>query len=505
MHDGQPLDVDAILAMAPQVPAEPTAVAPDLPDAPPDVVEQARAQLAQLAPSISGAGGHNKALEAACDCVRAGLSNSQALELMHEYNERSEPLWSEAELQHKVESAREKAGADGVLAVALRDVSARFTPKPLNFEGCAQHPFDGLTGDDIFADSEPIDLVIPDLDIGVGRPTGFVGLGNSKKTVAAMQMALDVSQGRPVWGRFPVNRARKVLYLDYESGPITREKMRRMAKHRKLKGADLRGKLEVCIEPHTYLDSAGASEELERKIRDGGFELCIVDSLCQCNPFVDENTAQASEPLKLMKHISVRTGCAFVVLHHARKPQDGAKAGDQNMIRGHSSIFNTMGSVLLFRAGEDKNGPSIVRHDRAYNTGRTIEDFALEVKDTWNGESEQGLEVSCKDLGIVKDQEAAAAEGAKLRRNRQHFDKIKTDIMAELTKAPNGAIAGVNVLCATLTRKKEDLSGALEELAAEGRIIWPTVRRGQNRPIVIRPPDGSNLVSTLNQLSGGLS
>lgn len=72
---------------------------------------RARAYLAKMQPSVSGANGHNRAFRAANVLIgQFGLSFELAMHLMHEFNERCVPPWSEKELQHKVESAMKEVG-----------------------------------------------------------------------------------------------------------------------------------------------------------------------------------------------------------------------------------------------------------------------------------------------------------------------------------------------------------------------------------------------------------
>lgn len=75
-------------------------------------VERARAYIATMPPGISGQGGHNATFAAACALVRFDLSRESAIELLREFNERCEPPWRENELEHKVDSAFQKAASE---------------------------------------------------------------------------------------------------------------------------------------------------------------------------------------------------------------------------------------------------------------------------------------------------------------------------------------------------------------------------------------------------------
>jgi hypothetical protein len=73
-------------------------------------MKTARSILAALPPGISGAGGHPATFRAACECVRLGLGDADALALLGEYNQRCSPPWTDRELLHKLADARKAAG-----------------------------------------------------------------------------------------------------------------------------------------------------------------------------------------------------------------------------------------------------------------------------------------------------------------------------------------------------------------------------------------------------------
>lgn len=74
-----------------------------------EVIERARKYIALIPGAVSGQGGHNTTFNVACALVLGfGLSKGDAYKLLHEYNARCEPQWSERELQHKIEDADAK-------------------------------------------------------------------------------------------------------------------------------------------------------------------------------------------------------------------------------------------------------------------------------------------------------------------------------------------------------------------------------------------------------------
>jgi hypothetical protein len=76
----------------------------------PAIERRAKAYLARMPPSISGAGGHNALYTAATSLVHGfGLDLETALSLLSvDFNPRCEPPWSESELRHKVQDALTK-------------------------------------------------------------------------------------------------------------------------------------------------------------------------------------------------------------------------------------------------------------------------------------------------------------------------------------------------------------------------------------------------------------
>jgi hypothetical protein len=84
-----------------------------------------RAYLAKLPPAVSGAGGHPATFRAACECVRFGLSDADALALLREWNAtHCQPPWTEKELMHKLNDAR-RVAAGRVRAVIQRPPAVR--------------------------------------------------------------------------------------------------------------------------------------------------------------------------------------------------------------------------------------------------------------------------------------------------------------------------------------------------------------------------------------------
>lgn len=85
-----------------------------------DKVSRAMAYLEKLPVAVSGGGGHNATLRAACECFRFGLSEGEAWECLQWFNTyRCQPAWSEHELKHKLASAQAMTAKGGQVAKHL--------------------------------------------------------------------------------------------------------------------------------------------------------------------------------------------------------------------------------------------------------------------------------------------------------------------------------------------------------------------------------------------------
>lgn len=81
-----------------------------------NVLERARAYLAEVPPAISGQGGHNQTFRAACVLVLGfDLPEADAFCLLSEWNRGCQPPWSDGELLKKIRDAANEPGERGHL------------------------------------------------------------------------------------------------------------------------------------------------------------------------------------------------------------------------------------------------------------------------------------------------------------------------------------------------------------------------------------------------------
>jgi hypothetical protein len=79
-------------------------------------VRRAAAYIAKMPASVSGERGHDRLLHAACVALRFGLSDSDALDILHRFNARCQPPWNDRDIARKLSEAHKKtAGEFGLM------------------------------------------------------------------------------------------------------------------------------------------------------------------------------------------------------------------------------------------------------------------------------------------------------------------------------------------------------------------------------------------------------
>jgi hypothetical protein len=250
------------------------------------------------------------------------------------------------------------------------------------------------SGEVLFAKLPPKQWVAPSLMIGPGRPTQIQGFGGSLKSLSGQSMLVSLAAGQPIWNHFACDPV-SVAQIDFEQGRYdTLQRLQRLAIGHGIDPREIAARLGVCALPPLYLTDPAAEEAL--RVLADKVRLILIDSLRAGLVGVDENDSNVRVYLDMMTRVSESTGCAFVVLHHARKPsKDGS--GDARMHgRGSGAIFDACGCVLDIVAGRTGNDAKRVTMTKppAGARGASLEPFDLVVEDVpHDGDPHGGVRV----------------------------------------------------------------------------------------------------------------
>jgi RecA-family ATPase len=314
-----------------------------------------------------------------------------------------------------------------------------------------------LSGAAILDRLDPIKWVCPDLCLGPGRPTLVAGYGYSLKTFALQAMAVAVATGRPVWGEFRCVQG-KVLHIDYEQGEYaTRMRYQRLAFGLGIAPDELAQTLSLACFPGVYLTTAGIEDTLARICE--GYSLCIIDSFRAASPGVDENDSGVRIYLDILTRVSERTGCSFVVIHHAGKDQPDRDS--RQVARGSSAIFDACGTVLKLQG---KKAFEPVKVDLVKTSAAAVGKvqqvaFYLEAVDVTDedGNTKAGVRIEHRTVEQIDQPEGMAPSDS--------WARDLSEVQAGLRKNPG---TSANNLARVLGKRKNIILDALQELESRG-------------------------------------
>ncbi len=342
--------------------------------------------------SVSGSNG-SAALARWCGVIfwKFGLSESEGWPLLVEMNRCASPPWSESELRHAMRSgmaahpSRPEPRGSLLRVWSEQDEQGKHMtqrPEPVRLHAVATGPagpaFAVSTVEQVFAPLGAIPWAIEGFSLAPGAPGMLAGYGGRGKSWLAQALAISVASGIALGPGAEVKKGR-VVYLDYEQA--SREafsRFQRISRALDVTPSALADRFAAVISPRCRLSDTRAETELITLCV--GATLCIIDSLSACVIGVDENSSAMREPLDMLTRVSERTGCSFLVLHHARKPPVNQEKGyDKEMsIRGSSGIHAACSTI--WQIDGPPGGASIVEHVKS-RSSKLRDSFELKITD----------------------------------------------------------------------------------------------------------------------------
>ena len=308
-----------------------------------------------------------------------------------------------------------------------------------------------LNSDQIFAPLLEPDFVV-DQVVRRASVTEIVGYGGGSKTWTAVAMIASIAAGKPWLGRFPTKQSR-VAYLDYENGQY--EMRRRLKAVASSFGLEHIDGVSLAAMPSVYMSDGPAFEKAMLQIAKT-HSIIVIDTLKAASPGVDENDSNMRSAIDAARRVAEATGCAFVVLVHAKKTSGSATAIDPREAgRGSSAIFDAADSVLHITYNEGK--PLRVTQTKA-RLGKLIDPFEITITDGENGA------VLVKASDIETDEESAAAVSAQA---RARFEAL-CDRVLEAVRANPGSSGGL--IRQVVSGQRGQVFDALELLERHGAV-----------------------------------
>lgn len=316
-------------------------------------------------------------------------------------------------------AARRKKIADAQKAV--RD--AYNLEMPVEFESAAER-FRITSVDSVYDTSEPLAFLVDGL-ITKGSVNLLVGEGGSKKTWAALDLAVCVSIGKQ-WLDFPTEQT-TVLIVDEESGPRRiRRRLYETLKGHLVKREDKAPIFYTSLSMTNIrsLDDVNRLQVLIEQTRAG---LVIVDALADIMPGADENAVKDVQPVFMnLRRIAEETQAAIVVIHHSNK---------QNGYRGSTAIKGAVDLMLMVESQPESRYITF-KAEKA----RDIHPKVFTANATWQEEAEQ-FYLSATDA-----------------KPKAHMSKSKRFVLRYLAEHPNAPIDEITAaadVCTEATARRE--------------------------------------------------
>ncbi len=280
---------------------------------------------------------------------------------------------------------------------------------------------------DIFlADLPEIPMLIAGLDIGPGRPNGFVGGPGSGKTLTAIACGLGVATGKAVFGEMAVGERGRVVHITYDMGVrAVALRYRQLANGMGIRPEEVEGQILVCAHPKITLNSPGALEEFANLLR--GFSLCILDNARDAAPGADENDSTFGQYLTLFGSACEAAGTVGLYLHHTRKSTDEMTSGS---LRGSSAILAASGAIWGLEGEGDE--ARTMRHLRPHDmSDGLLEPLSLIVEKGNRGAFETGKRTKALTFKIGYGRQARDSDPAPASE-----DRLREEIEAALSSDP---------------------------------------------------------------------
>jgi hypothetical protein len=376
--EGAPVNVDAVMAHAPEEDEVGHAEGPAEDDLPPLEYRLVRAgrYVDTMPPAIQGQGGSTQTLKAALAVVKGFcVPPGEALGLlMTRYNPRCEPPWSRDAMRKKIAdaAASTKVGYGYLLETPTMPAEPLFTPDPTPDTPSTEKPFSAALDDvsrvmgevpkregtkplfqaaDVFmaAQLPGLDWLVRGLITRGG--TAVIGAEpKTGKTWIATEIAIGIATGTPVCRTFEVSHPGKVAYFYAEDGgQQVQNRIRSLLAGRNQSVSSLAGHLYVCPRGETL--DLRKNQDLAwlvaaaRQI--GRLDALVLDPLRDIHTGDENSSNDMAEVMRRIRVLGTLLQCTVLVVHHALKSNmESSKRRPGQKLRGSSAIHGSIDSGL---------------------------------------------------------------------------------------------------------------------------------------------------------------
>ena len=292
-----------------------------------ELLSRARAYLRATPPAVQGEGGDTHTYQVVCRIVRGfDLAESDARELLLQWNAGCVPPWSERELDEKIAAAL-KYGTEPIGARAEGSTSRilpdRITEQDRPDEVQTDQPVSSALPDFLArASTMPArDELLPGLV--AKRETALIhGEPRALKTWSVLEIGVSLATATPAFGLLTPPAAARVLYITNEDSIATiGARLQGLLTSRGLEHAPEGFRL--IVSQGVALDDADWQAKLIDEVRQFDIDLVILDPLRSVTLSVDQGPREFQPFGLYLRQLISETGCGVLCTHHDTKPQAG--------------------------------------------------------------------------------------------------------------------------------------------------------------------------------------
>ncbi len=227
--------------------------------------------------------------------------------------------------------------------------------------------------------------LVPELEIGPGRPSASLGASNAGKSIIERSMVVDLGTGDPVFGYFGHGGTpKRVMYFSFEDYKRIEEDFVRLLRA-KCTPADFPERLHE-FRKHVRaarlrdmnLDNVGFEDWIKRFCERYEPDLVLVDPYAAAAPALDEQTKEIQGPVRALERVgdALNGRTAFRIVHHTPIEKERA--------RGHGALEQAFGPTMLTTKA-DEGGKALPQHKRRVSPVKVdrygFAPFEVEIED----------------------------------------------------------------------------------------------------------------------------
>lgn len=203
------------------------------------------------------------------------------------------------------------------------------------------------------------------------------------KSWTVLELVYALSTGNPFLGRFAVKQPRRVIYIQEEDS--IQRVLRRFKKL--LKGDPTRQPpsdeyLRWSVRVGFKIDNQGWINRLRDELIVYPAEVVVLDVFNRLHGLEENKQSDMTALLNTLMDLNRIFGCAFIVVHHNRKPQAGSEARANQMIRGSGVLAGWGECSLYLRRSRDKDTIIVTPESK---DAPEMDDFTIVLRDQDNG------------------------------------------------------------------------------------------------------------------------